>query len=129
MAFILIPTKGEDITINAWNWRPTLEFLRSENVLTDQDCERLAREGGDSRVDADLACCIAAAIESKLSTMKPGDRIRADLTVTDAPKISQVFAPDSKPEDIDVVNLYSATYDWLVKFKDFCRSSQGFEVA
>ena len=129
MAFILIPNKGEDVMINAWNWRPTLEFLRSENVITDQDCELLALNGCGSCVDADLACRMAAAIESKLSTMKPGDRIRADLTVTDAPKIPQVFAPDSKPEDIDVVNLYSATYDWLVKFKDFCRSSGGFKVS
>ena len=31
-------------------------------------------------------------------------------------------------DDIDVVNLYSASYEWLVTFKDFCRRSEGFEV-
>ena len=128
MTFILVPKTGEDVQINAWNWRPTVEFLRTENVITSDHAELLACSGCGATVNADLAQRMAAALEDKLSTMKPVDRIRADLSVTDIPKEPQVFGPDINPDDIDVTNLYSATYDWLVTFKDFCKRCGGFTV-
>ncbi len=128
MTFILVPNSGDDVQINAWNWRPTVEFLRTENVITSNQAELLACSGCGARVDADLAKRMASALEDKLSTMKPVDRMRADLSVTDIPNVPQVFGPDTKPDDIDVTNLYSATYDWLVTFKDFCKRCDGFTV-
>jgi hypothetical protein len=129
MSFILIPNKGEDVQINAWNWRPTLEFLRARNIITSEHAELLGCNGCGARVDADLANQMAAAVENKLSTMAPGDRMRADLTVTSVPKVPQVFGPDTQPSDIDVTELYSATYEWLVTFKDFCKRCDGFMVS
>jgi hypothetical protein len=29
---------------------------------------------------------------------------------------------------VDTNEIYSASYDWLVAFRDFCRQSGGFEV-
>lgn len=52
----------------------------------------------------------------------------ADLTVTSKTKVSVVFSPDSSPEAVDHNDLYSATYEWLVTFQDFCRQSDGFDV-
>jgi len=52
-----------------------------------------------------------------------------DLTITGKPKKLAVFTPDMKVEDIDAVELYSATYEWLLMFRDFCRTSPGFEVS
>jgi hypothetical protein len=72
---------------------------------------------------------MAAAVENKLSTLPPGDRMRADLTVTSVPKAPQVFSPDTQPSDIDVTELYSATYEWLVTFKGFCKRCDGFMVS
>jgi hypothetical protein len=129
MTFILIPKQGEDVQVNAWNWRPTLELLRAENLLTEENYERLAAQGCRGSVDAVLAHRIADVIERKLATMKPGERIRADLSVTAIPKEPQVFQPKTKADDIDINNLYSATYDWLTTFKEFCRRSEGFEVS
>jgi len=91
--------------------------------------ELLGLNGCGARVDADLANQIAAAIENKLSTMAPGDRMRADLTVTSVPKAPQVFRPSTQPGDIDDNELYSATYEWLVTFKDFCKRCGGFMVS
>lgn len=54
--------------------------------------------------------------------------MRADLTITDVPKKRLVITPTTKVEDIDTVEVYSATYEWLVQFRDFCRSSGGFEI-
>ena len=117
MSFILIPNKGGDVQVNAWHWRPTLEFLRAEDIITTEAAELLGSNGCGACVDADLASRIAGAVEIKLSTMKPGDRMRADLTVTDIPTVAQIFRPDNQPGDIDAINLYSATYEWLLTFK------------
>jgi len=129
MSFILIPNIGEDVQVNAWNWRPTLEFLLARNIITSEHAELLGCNGCGARVDADLANQMAAAVENKLSTMALGDRMRADLTVTSIPKAPQVFGPGTQPGDIDVTELYSATYEWLVKFKDFCKRCDGFMVS
>jgi hypothetical protein len=129
MSFILIPNKGEDVQINVWNWHPTLEFLCAQNIITSEQAELLGLNGCGARVDADMANQIATAVENKLSTMAPGDRIRLDLTVTSVPKTPQVFGPDTRPGDIDVNELYSATYEWLVTFKDFCKRCEGFMVS
>jgi hypothetical protein len=128
MSFILVPNKGDDVQVNAWNWRPTLEFLRAQNIITTEHAELLGCNGCGARVDAALATRMAAVVENKLTTLKPGDRMRADLTVTEKPKALQVFGPDTQPGDIDANEIYSATYDWLVTFKDFCKRCQGFEV-
>ena len=129
MAFILIPNQGDDVQVNAWNWRPTIEFLRAQNIITTDHAELLGSNGCGARVDADLANRIAAAVENKLSTIAPGDRMRVDLTITSNPKVPQVWRPDTQSDDIDVTNLYSATYEWLVTFKDFCKRCGGFMVS
>jgi len=82
-----------------------------------------------ARVDANLANRMAVAVEDKISTMKPGELMRADLTVTAAPKPLAVFSPDMKPDDIDANELYSATHEWLATFRDFCRRLHGFLVS
>ena len=129
MSFILIPNQGDDVQVNAWNWRPTLEFLRAQNIITTDHAELLGCNGSGARVDADMANRIAAAVENKLSTIAPGDRMRVDLTITSNSKVPQVWGPDTQPDDIDVTNLYSATYEWLVTFKEFCKRCRGFMVS
>ena len=34
----------------------------------------------------------------------------------------------TKVNEIEVSEMYSATYDWLVLFAEFCRKSGGFKV-
>jgi hypothetical protein len=60
--------------------------------------------------------------------MKAGDRIRADLTVTNEAKKPLIFTPGMQTDQIDVVDAYSATYEWLVRFSGFARASGGFEI-
>jgi hypothetical protein len=127
MSFILVPQAGEDIQINAWNWRATLELLRAEGLVNQDEIEDLGTHGAGD-VDDGLALRIADAIEGKLAAMQPGERMRADLTVVSTPKPRHVFRADGGTDDIDVNELYSANYEWLVEFKDFCRRSGGFRV-
>jgi hypothetical protein len=128
MSFILVPKQGEDLQINAWNWRPTLELLRQQKVICDEDYERMGSQGAGGQVDAGLACRIAEAVERKLALMEAGERMLPDLTVTAKPKTKWIITPETKMSEIEVSEMYSATYDWLVLFAEFCRKSGGFKV-
>ena len=48
--------------------------------------------------------------------------------VSRVPKKLTVLEPNMNPQDIDVNELYSTTYEWLETFAKFCRNSGGFEV-
>jgi hypothetical protein len=128
MSFILVPHHGEEVQINAWNWRPTLEILRVENLVDDEALELLGCNGCGATVDDELAQRIAAALTRRLAGMRPGERVRGDLSITAEPKPRMVFKPGMAPDEIDPVELYSAQYEWLVQFRDFCERSGGFEV-
>jgi hypothetical protein len=128
MSFILVPSEGEDIQINAWNWRPTLELLFAAGVITVEDHARLGGQGLGGKVDEAKALLIAEVVMRRLVTMKPGERMPADLSVSNEPKQPVVFSPGMKADDIDGNELYSATYEWLEAFARFCRDSKGFEV-
>ena len=45
MTFILVPSQGEDLQVNAWNWRPTLELLLAANVIPEDDHELMGANG------------------------------------------------------------------------------------
>jgi hypothetical protein len=126
MTFILVPKQGDDVQVNGWNWRPTLELLYAENLLSLENYERMGAQAAGGKVDAELAARIADVVERKLVQMRPGGRMRADLVVTAEPK--QRWNSDAKPGEIDVNDTYSATYEWLVEFAAFCRRSGGFKV-
>lgn len=128
MSFILVPKRGDEVQVNAWNWRPTLELLLREGLISEELHERMGAQGAGGEVDAELAARIAEAIERTLKAMKPGERMLADLTLTDRPKTKWVITPETRPDEVDAKDMYSATYEWLAKFAGFCRSSGGFEV-
>jgi hypothetical protein len=129
MAFLLIPENGESVMINAWNWRPTIELLRDAKLIDEDLYERMGTFGREANVDAAMARRFADFIDLRLQAMKPDERIRADLTTTDRPKKQVIFTSDTKIEDIDVVDLYSAKYEWLIQFSNFCRTCGGFKVS
>lgn len=128
MSFILIPKNGEEIKINAWNWRPTLELLRDAGIIDNDLFERMGTHGQKADLDATTASLIADFLELRLRAMKPEERVLADLTVTDRPKNRLIITPDTKIDQIDTIDAYSASYEWLVEFRDFSRTSGGFEV-
>jgi hypothetical protein len=128
MAFILIPNDGERIMVNAWNWRPTLSLLRDANLIDDDLYERVGTFGREARVDAETAGRIADFLDQRVATMNKGDRIRADLTTTDDAKSPLTITAETRIEQLNLVDTYSATYEWLVQFRDFSKASRGFEV-
>jgi hypothetical protein len=128
MSFILVPKEGEDLQVNGWNWRPTLELLFAAGVITEEDHEVMGCQGCGGKVDQDKADRIADVVVGKLKSMNPGQRMLADLAVSSAPKKLTVFNPNMNADDIDTNELYSTTFEWLDTFANFCRSSKGFTV-
>lgn len=128
MSFILVPNNGDDLQVNAWNWRPTLALLLAVNAISEEEHYLLGAHGCGGTVDNEKAEQIANAVSKKLKSMNPGERMRADLDIATAQKTLHIFSPDTNANDIDVNELYSATYEWLATFEKFCRSSNGFEV-
>ena len=128
MSFILVPRDGDGVQVNAWNWRPTLELLRSEGLIDSETYEQMGAHSCGGGVNDALAYRIADFLEHRLAKMQPGERMRADLSLTDEPKSALVISPETRVEDINANEVYSATYEWLMTFQEFCRRSGGFEV-
>jgi hypothetical protein len=120
MSFILVPKNGPDVQVNGWNWRPTLLLISRAGLVSEEEYERMGANGCGGKVDQAKALRIAEVVQAQVGKMKTGERMRADLTVTSLPQ----------PVDLrsDPNELYSATYDWLCRFSDFCRRSGGFDV-
>ena len=128
MSFILVPSQGEDLQVNAWNWRPTLELLLAANVITEDDHNLMGAQGCGGKADAEKASRIADVVAGKLRGMAPGERLLANLSVSKEPKKLAEFGTSVNANDIDENELYSTTYEWLEAFAKFCRSSGGFKV-
>ena len=129
MSFILA-ARNEELQVNAWNWRSTLELLLNENLIDREHHGLLGAQGCGAKVDAALAGRFADAIERrlKLTDMKPGQRMLADVTVaSDERKLVEIGAT-ATTANADENDLFSANFEWLGTFGDFCRRSGGFEV-
>ncbi|HZM76450.1 MAG TPA: hypothetical protein VFC19_12020 [Candidatus Limnocylindrales bacterium] len=120
MAFSLVPATGEGIWINAWNWRPTEELVRRTGIVPDETLELL--EYGIGEVTAEQATRLAEFLDGYLSGLGPQDRVTLDGTVIDEPDTFEFHRDDPSRN-------FSATYEWLTKFRDFCRSSNGFTMS
>jgi hypothetical protein len=120
MTFILQSSSGDELQINAWKWVPTTLLLFHQGLIDDEQQRRMGANGSGGQVSEELAHRIVSLLDTQLVHMKPGDRLRSDFRITSAPKSGSLAAP--------VEDLYSATYEWLVQFRDFCRHSRGFSI-
>jgi hypothetical protein len=128
LAVILKATSGgEDLMINAWNWRPTVALLVREGIIPPGEREeRCLSSGCGGRLSAAEAFSAAECIDGFLAAMQLGHRLRVDGTVTDRPINRQL--PISDWDDREVQERYSIGYDVLKMIAVFCRHSGGFVV-
>lgn len=126
MAVILQPSRGEDLMLNWWTWRPILAVLvRAGIVPAGEREERCSANGCGGYLSEGEALRAADYVASLVGRMQPGERLLHDGTVTNKPKEPLVTASelDDNPQ-----RSYSADYEVLKQFAEFCRRSCGFRV-
>jgi hypothetical protein len=91
MSFILVPEIGEELQVNAWNWRPTLELLLAEGVISEEDYDLLEVQGCGGRVNIEKAEQIADAVGKKVMSMNSKSGYDRIYPLQTSPKSWQCF--------------------------------------
>jgi hypothetical protein len=126
MSFTLIDTGSEnfELTANVWTWKAALEVIKSFDVIGEGAIRQMTYNATGVTVSLEDAHAIGARVRDELlPKMSEKGRIYADLSITDAPDDKTLH----RDEDEQWKN-YSASYDWLKDFSEFCLRSKGFRV-
>lgn len=126
MSFTLMDSGSEsfELRANVWSWKPTIEIIKSFDVLSDGKLRQMEYNGTGVKLDKEEAHLIGEKIRDKiLPQLEPNKRMFMDLTVTDKPDDGTLH----KDAD-DQWKNYSASYDFLKEFSEFCLNSKGFQI-
>jgi hypothetical protein len=126
MSFTLIDLGAEnyELSANVWNWKPTLEIIKSFDILSEGKIKQMTYNATGVKVEREDAHLIGEKIRDEiLPKLEPDKRMFMDLSITDAPDDGTLY----KDEDEQWKN-YSVNYDWLKDFSDYCLKSKGFQV-
>jgi hypothetical protein len=109
---------------NVWNWKTALEIIKSFDILSEGKIKQMSYNATGVRLEKDDAHVIGEKIRDEiLPKLEPNKRIFADLSITEAPDDGTLY----RDEDEQWKN-YSAGYDFLKDFSEFCLKSKGFQV-
>lgn len=126
MSFTLMDLSSEnyEFRANVWNWKPTLEIIKSFDFLSDGKLRQMEYNATGVKLEKEDAHFIGEKIRDEiLPKLEPDKRMFMDLSVTSAPDDKTLY----KDEDEQWKN-YSVSYDWLKEFSEFCLKSKGFQV-
>lgn len=126
MSFTLIDLSSENFEFraNVWNWKTALEIIKSFDILSENSLRQMSYNATGVKVEKDAANEIGERINGEiLPKLAPDKRIFADLTITENPDDGTLY----KDQDEQWKN-YSADYQWLKDFSEFCLRSKGFQV-
>jgi len=126
MSFTLydLSTENFEFTANVWNWKATLEIIKSMDVISEGKLRQMGYNATGVKVEIDDAHLIGEKIRDEiLPKLAPDKRIYGDGTITDAPDDMTLY----KDDDEQWKN-YSVGYDSLQEFSEFCLRSKGFQI-
>ena len=126
MSFTLVDSGSEsyELLANVWNWKPTLEIIKSFDILSDGKLRQMEYNATGAKLEMEDAHLIGEKIRDEiLPKLEPDKRMFMDMSITAAPDDGTFY----KDEDEQWKN-YSATYEWLKDFSEFCLKSKGFQV-
>ena len=117
-------TESFELNANVWNWKATLEVIRSLDILSESALRQMNYNATGVKVSMKEAHEIGARIRDEiLPKLAPDKRIFADLSITDAPD-DMTLHRDSDEQ----WKNYSVNYESLKDFAEFCLRSKGFQV-
>ena len=126
MSFTLIDLGSEnyEFRANVWNWKTTLEIIKSFDIVDEGKVRQMTYNATGAKVSHEDAQDIGEKIRDEiLPKLEPNKRIFMDLSITDKPDDGTLY----RDEDEQWKN-YSADYEWLKEFSEFCLKSKGFQV-
>ncbi|MEO8073332.1 MAG: hypothetical protein ABI891_10520 [Acidobacteriota bacterium] len=126
MSFTLIDLGSEnyEFRANVWNWKTTLEIIKSFDIVDEGKVRQMNYNATGAKVSREDVHEIGEKIRDEiLPKLEPNKRIFMDLSITDKPDDGTLY----RDEDEQWKN-YSADYEWLKEFSDFCLKSKGFQV-
>lgn len=126
MSFTLLDMSSEkfEFRANVWNWKTVLEIIKSFDILSENDLRQMNYNGTGVKLARDDAHSIGERIrEEILPQLKPDKRIYADLSITAEPDDGTLY----RDGDEQWKN-YSADYEMLRDFSEFCLKSKGFQI-
>lgn len=126
MSFTLIDLGSEnfELSSNVWSWKPTLEIIKSLDIISEGKLRQMEYAATGVKIELEDAHDIGRKIQERiLPKLEPNKRMFMDLSITDAPDDRTIY----RDED-EKWKSYSASYEWLKEFSDFCLKSKGFQV-
>lgn len=126
MSFTLIDLSSENFEFraNVWNWKTALEIIRSFDILSDGNLRQIGYNATGVKVEKQDAFVIGKRIRDEiLPRLVPNKRIYSDLTITEQPDDGTLYS-DSEEQ----WKNYSADYEWLKEFSEYCLKSNGFQI-
>ena len=126
MSFTLMDlgTENYEFRANVWNWKTALEIIKSFDVVSEGKLRQMTYNGTGAKLEREEAHTVAEKIRDViLPKLEPNKRMLMDLSITDKPDDGTLY----RDEDEQWKN-YSADYDWLKEFSEFCLKSKGFQV-
>ncbi len=126
MSFTLLDLGSENFEFraNIWNWKPTLEIIKSFDIVDEGKLRQMSYNATGAQFSHEEAQSIGEKIRDEiLPKLEPNKRMFGDLSVTDAPDDGTFHGEGSQEW-----KNYSASYDWLKDFSEFCLKSEGFQV-
>lgn len=126
MSFTLMDLSSENFEFrsNVWNWKAALEVIKSFDIISERTVREMSNNATGTTVSNEEAQIIGEKIRDEiLPKLAPDKRIFGDLSITDKPDDGIIH----KDKD-DQWKNYSADYEWLKEFSEFCLKSKGFQV-
>jgi hypothetical protein len=121
MGLILKPAHGDDFYASIWNWHPTVELLQRAGLIPEERAKWFHYNCGGS-VSADESVQIAIFLEKFLAQLTRHHRLLIDGQTTQEPDTFELFRGEEWHRN------YSASCDWLERFRAFCSRSGGFDI-
>ncbi len=126
MSFTLIDLSSENFEFraNVWNWKTALEIIKSFDILSESDIRQIGYNATGVTVEKEDCLKIGERIRAEiLPQLEPNKRIFSDLSITDQPDDGTIYSDADEQW-----KNYSANYDWLNEFSEFCLKSKGFQI-
>lgn len=114
--------RSRSIHTNWWQWRPTVELIRSLGLFDDERLDVVVE--GIGEFNQEETHRIAELLElNVLPRVQANEQVLIDGSVTDVPD-DGTFHREQEQQHRN----YRANRDWLVEFIAFCKSSNGIYI-